>query len=187
MVLATPERKNIDTLQTLNAQAQSAWQITSQHLNDIIQGAGANSRIGRKVKMTSVQFRYNLLRTGSNGPSQCRIVLIYDRQPDGFTPQATQVFQDDLMLSPMRLENSERFRVIHDEISDSMQSSSLNISGSVYKKVNLDAVYAAGAGGGLSIMKTGALWIFASVNSTFQTGGTGNDIEIYTRVRYTDV
>lgn len=183
MVLASPERKNIDVLTTMNLKIQSAWAI-SPLLNDVPLGSGPTNRIGRKIRMKSIQFRYNLLRSGSNGPSQCRIVVIYDRQPDGLTPTAIGVFNDDINISPMSLANSERFQVLIDETSESMQSSSLNISGSRYKKIDLDAVYNSNVGVGAC--KTGALWCFASTNATFQVGGTPLDLEIFFRTRYID-
>jgi len=178
------ERKNTDQLISFLTPALSAWGNGAM-LNVIIQGTSATAqRIGRKVTMTSLLIRYNVLRTGDNGPSQCRIVVIYDRQPTGVMPSATDVFAADYMVSPLNLSNSERFVVIIDELTDSFQSTSLNISGMRYRKMGLPAIYS-GNGGDIAAIKTGAVYVFAANNGD-QAGANTLTIDMATRIRYTD-
>lgn len=186
LYLASPnsiEKKNTDQLISFLTPALSAWGVGVQ-LNVILQGNGATLRVGRRVTMTSLLIRYNVLRTGANGPSQCRIVVVYDRQPTGAMPIATDVFAADYMVSPLNLFNSERFSVIMDEMTDSMQSSSLNVSGMRFRKFSLPAMFGS-TGGDLASLKTGGIYLFAANNGD-QAGAATLTIDIASRVRYTD-
>lgn len=178
-----PEKKNIDTFFAVTSPVNSAWSVPTQ-LNVSPTGTNQNQRIGRSILMTSIQLRYNLLRSGSNGPSQARIVVVYDRQSNFSIPLATEVFNTDVNISPLNLTNSDRFVVLFDELTDSMQSSSLNISGYRYRKIGLEAIYN-GNQGASSQVATGGVWLWIS-NNGGTTIGTTLDCDIFTRVRFTD-
>lgn len=136
--------------------------------------------------MTSVQLRYNCLRTGSNGPSQVRIVILYDKQPTGALPVALDVFASDTSVSPLNLSNSDRFLVLMDEMSDSMQSTGLNISGSRYRKIDLQSTWPQGSSSGIANIKTGAVYLMLANNDAV-TGTVSNNVDIFTRIRFTDL
>lgn len=179
------ERKNIDTFIGVTAPAAGTWSVATL-VNPIVQGSSQIQRIGRKTTMTSVQMRYNLVRSGSNGPSQIRIVIIYDKQNSGSAaaPATLDIFAQDTSVSPLNMANSERFVVVMDEMSDSMQSTSLNISGYRYKKIGLDTIWT-GAGGALSNIVTGSLLVYIA-NNDVTTGSIALNADMFLRVRYTD-
>jgi len=179
----SPEKKNIDNFSALTTLAGGAWSLAVL-LNDTQQANGPNGRLGRSFTMTSLQLRYNLARTGSNGPSQARIVVIYDKQPSGALPVALDFFASDTSVSPLNLSNSERFVVIMDELTDSFQSTSLNISGYRYRKIGLSSVWNSG-GTGITGVKTGAIYLIASNNDKFG-GVVSVDMDFFTRIRYID-
>lgn len=185
LVMASPERKNYDVLTTMTLPPSSKFTISSL-LCAPAASTGGSGRIGRKVRMVSHQFRYNFLKPSDDGPSQVRIVIVYDRQPDGLTPTPTQVFNDDAFVSPLSLPNAERFEIIMDEVSESRQSTALNISGSRYRKMNHDVLWS-GTNGDVSALKTGGLWCFAAMNDTFQVNTNTAPLEVFFRTRFIDV
>lgn len=178
------EKKNVDTFFAVTAPAGSVWSAPTQ-LNVLAQGNTAQTRVGRSVHFSSLQMRYNLIRSGSNGPSQARILVIYDKQANYSIPATLDVLQADVMISPLALTNSERFVVLMDELTDSMQSTSLNISGQRYRKIGLPTVYN-GAAGTSGQVSTGTIWLFVSSNDT-TTGTAATNLDIYARMRYTDI
>lgn len=178
-----PEKKNLDVFAALTTLAGGAWSLAVL-LNDTTSGNGPSGRLGRSFTMTSLQLRYNLARTGSNGPSQARIVVIYDKQPTGALPVALDIFSSDTSVSPINLANSERFIVIMDELTDSFQSTSLNISGNRFRKIGLSSIWTTG-GTGITGVKTGAVYLIAANNDKFG-GVVSVDMDFYTRIRYID-
>jgi len=181
----TIEKKNIDTFFAITAPGGSIWSGPTQ-LNVIPQGNSAITRTGRTVSMTSIQLRYNVIRGGSNGPSQNRILVVYDKQANSSIPLTTDVFASDAMVSPLNLNNAERFIVLMDELSDSIQSTSLNVSGSRYRKIGLPAIYN-GTTGSSSTVSTGTVWLFVANNDQVTSGTTSNNLDIFSRIRYVDM
>lgn len=179
------EKKNVDTFFAVTAPAASAWGSPTQ-LNVLAQGNTATTRIGRSAHFTSLQMRYNLIRSGSNGPSQARILIIYDKQSNNSIPATTDVLDTNVMISPLALANSERFIVLMDELIDSMQSTSLNISGSRYRKIGLPTVYN-GAAGTSGQVTTGTIWLFVANNDVVTGGAASLNLDIFCRMRFTDI
>lgn len=181
------EKKNIDTFNGLTTPGGAQWSIPI-FINDTSSGTNASGgRIGRKIRMTSIQLRYNFLRSGSNGPSQVRIVVVYDKQPTGALPTALDIFNQDNSCAFLSLTNSgHRFVTLIDELSDTMSSSALNISGYRYRKIGLESHWPQGASSGIAQIKSGAIYLLASNNDS-ATGAVAMNLDCITRIRYTDV
>lgn len=179
------EKKNVDTFFAVTAPASSVWSAPTQ-LNVLAQGNTAQTRVGRSCHFTSLQLRYNLIRSGSNGPSQARILVIYDKQSNFSIPATTDVLQIDAMVSPLSLTNSERFIVLMDELTDSFQSTSLNVSGTRYRKIGLPTVYN-GSAGTSGQVATGTVWLFVANNDVSTAGAVALNLDIYARMRFTDI
>lgn len=178
------EKKSLDTASSL-APPLTATFTTPVLLNGLASGAGTNERVGRKVTIKSVSLRYIHDATGSDPASQIRIAIIYDKQPNGALPGVTDIFNLGNFISHLNLSNSDRFVVIMDEISDSAQSASLNISGKRHVKCNLETIYGAGTNG-ISAINSGSLMILAANNSD-PTIGNVTSLFYNVRIRYTDV
>lgn len=182
---AKGERKNCDTNNTgIVCPAGGAFRSTAILLNQIARSDSATGRIGRKITMKSIQFRFTADEPSGSGPSQVRFVVIYDKQTNNVTPAVTDVFTIDRFDSPINLNNSERFVVVCDEVSESRQSSSLNISGQRYVKMNLDTVFS-GSAGDVTAIHTGAMWLFVAANGS--SGDTATTaVDCFFRLRYMD-
>ena len=132
--------------------------------------------------MKSIQWR--AIAQNSSGASQHRIVVIYDKQSNGALPALTDIFTANSFVSPMNLNNADRFVVIHDEITESIQSSSLNISSSRFSKCNLETIFT-GNTGTITDILSGSLFMTIANNGGTITGVV-TALDVYARVRYTD-
>lgn len=182
-----PERKFNDFFFAVTTGTNSS-NSSGTCLNAIAQDATSSGRVGLRCRMKSVQYRmfFEPPSSGANQwGSQIRTIVIYDRQSNGTGLVPTDFLQTDTFLSPMRLTNGDRFVVLSDKVSPSIQSSSLAGSDQVYEKIDLDAVFA-GSSGVASNINTGAIYLFASCNNGTSGGVSTNIVHYYTRIRYTD-
>jgi len=96
-------------------------------LNLTLVGAGIVNRIGNKITMKSVHLRgviqFDPLQTGNATPELLRLLVVYDRQPNGVTPPLAAIIQGldrnntslgSSTFQPMNIANSERFLMLAD-------------------------------------------------------------------------
>jgi len=111
-------------------------------INTIQPGTGSWNRIGKKIKMKSIRWRFtasNLL-SGATGTfnNTLRVVLVYDRQSSsGAVPTFDTIFGStdqngteatNTIFAPLRIDNTERFTVLKDDVytSDNQTNSTLS-------------------------------------------------------------
>lgn len=59
-------------------------------------GSGPTERVGRSVKWVEAQMRFQLTAAGqAGGPEAARIAFVWDRQPSGVLPAASDIFKTD--------------------------------------------------------------------------------------------
>jgi len=147
------EMKTIDTVQTATTFTTAG---TTVLLNGAAAGTDFTSRIGRKIKVMSVQFR------GSISPgtldNNCRVIIFYDKQPNGGGLPAVA----DLILNHsagagstatdfMNLNNRDRFMILKDMVvpvgristtaTQAVAGSPSQHAVNIYKKVTLETIY----------------------------------------------
>lgn len=96
-------------------------------VNSCVEGASFYNRIGRKISMKSLQVTGLIQRTFSNtaaiGPTYGRVLLVYDRQPNGSFPSLSDII---LAYKPdgttytasnvgVNMNNRDRFKILMDE------------------------------------------------------------------------
>lgn len=179
-----PERKNVDTTLTAYSCPLTASFGTVTLLNGLLRGTSAvGERVGRKVLIKSVFIRLNSI-ANSNNASQVRYIIFYDRQTSGGTPSSASVLDVANFTGMANLGNGERYVILCDEITDSRQSNSVNISSKRFIKCNLETIYSGNAGT-VADINTGGLFFMACNNSDSTTGAT-NPLDAVIRVRYID-
>jgi len=178
-----PEKKNIDTITTAYSCPLTSTFGNVILLNGSVRGTNVGERVGRKIVMKSVFIRLNSI-ANSNNASQVRYMIIYDRQTSGSTPTSASFVDNSNFCGMANLGNAERYVILADEITDSRQSNSVNISSKRYIKCNLETVYTGNAGT-VADINTGALW-FMACNNSDQTSGATNTLDWSVRVRYID-
>lgn len=180
-------------------------------LNGMSIGANAYQRIGRKVVNKSLRFT-GFVEFTQNGaaPSNdyMRVVLIYDKQPDGAAPAWSTVFTsvtsaggtDQTSLAHFNLDQKDRFIILRDlrykaeAPSGVAATQPLQVDSAQteckwiideFVKLNAPTQYSATSNtGGVADIQTGALFVLtagllSAANSQFS-------LEFTSRVRYTD-
>jgi hypothetical protein len=125
-----PETKTVDVPGTVAGAAdtllkQISTTATFDLLNGVQEGASFYNRVGRKTSAKSVHITGQVLSTslGVGVSDYCRIMLIYDRQPNGNFPSIGDILQDvdnqgntvSSSYSKMNLSNTERFAILRDQ------------------------------------------------------------------------
>jgi len=156
-------------------------------LNNIQPGSSASQRIGRKVTLKSVLFRYSInLGAGSTGGSPIRILIVYDRQSNAAAPAITDVLLSDDFTSQNNLSNRDRFITIFDHITQPVSvNNDYAVAGVLYKSINMEMVFNAVAGGGIGDITSGSIYAFYAQAGNI---GTANaNVVARCRVRYQDL
>jgi len=172
----TPEKKNFDLSASIQGAAATTWSAVTL-INGIAQGATANTRIGRRLTLKSVQYRASFAL--SVGP--VRVLVVYDHAPNGALPAITDIVTVNDFQAPMNLINNDRFMVLHDNI---LHPAAVDVAlgEKWFKKLNpnLQNQWTNAATGTIADITTGAIYI-ATVSTT-QVAMT-----FTTRVRFTDL
>ncbi len=85
----------------------------------ITQGVGESQRVGRKIVIRKIQFRYNLnLFAGISQANHddVRVILYKDKQTNGAIATATTILQTDNYQSFRNMENVGRYTVLMDRM-----------------------------------------------------------------------
>jgi len=174
------EKKNIDDTAPKITSGATTWTINV--LNDVAQGTTAITRIGRKILMKSllVQGWVNL-----SSPTVLRILIIYDRQPNGALPGATDVLTSNTLMAAMNLDNRDRFICLADifpgDDAENLTGNATNGFGwKRFIKMNLETIYGGNAGS-IADINTGSLLIMTNCY-----GGTASSETGLQRLRFVD-
>lgn len=91
---------------TVDTQPQQALNLNSntasvQAFSLIQQGAGISQRIGNKVSLKSLRLRLRLVATGNaqTSPIQARVMVLYDRNPNGAYTAANSILSTSLQAN----------------------------------------------------------------------------------------
>lgn len=118
-----PEKKAVDDPVAAYEFNQTG---TIGHIGGCAPGAGRWQRVGRKVNYRSVHVKGTIYLQGANAGTvnneYARLILVYDRQPNGSAPSIGDVLQDidsagtsvTNSFSGLNLNNSQRFLILRD-------------------------------------------------------------------------
>jgi len=186
-----PEKKNADIL-TVNPITFNQVTGNVALFNGLVPGTSGTTRIGRKIRMVSISYRFQggyATSSTSTGSSPLRMLIIYDKQTNGATPAAGSVLTLDVIESPMSLGNSQRFIVIADEIIDSYTPSATGSQQAFYrkgfKKLNLVTEFNAGTAGTVSDINTGGVFALFYQDGNILVGNP--PVTCYSRIMFEDV
>lgn len=115
------ELKFRDTTAT-SAPVASSGVIHMPSLNLVIQSAGEEARIGRKITLRSIHLKYVATlpnTTGANNTDDgLRVIVFQDKQCNGASAAVTDILEDATYLSFNNLSNKSRFRILADRYHD---------------------------------------------------------------------
>jgi len=185
-------------------------------LNGIQEGSSFYNRIGRRINMKTLYLNGIVLRNGSNAANEeedyCRIMIIYDRQPNGAFPTLADVLTDydnagattSNALSGLNMNNKERFLVMSDL---RCYLPALGINGVnnsfttltpdperepfIYKKFiklnNLETHYKASSNPAVvGDQATGSLFLL-TITQNITTAASGCELQFNSKLKYVDV
>jgi len=176
-----PEKKNVDLEGSVGNLSSGTWSEI-ELLNGIANGNSASSRIGRKIQLKSLLFRW--IQSSSAGNQPIRIVIVYDKQADGVLPGIEEILQGGptpTFNSPMNLANADRFVILADEMSTATAQNGIRAD-KIYRKINLPQTFNASTAGIIDVT-SGAIYVLSCVGN----GVAGAGVGYYSRIRYTDV
>lgn len=143
-------------------------------LNGVSQGTDYTNRIGRKILLKSMLFRFSLFPnpsvtapTGGVGDI-VRLLIIYDAQSNASAPSVSDILVSVAYNEPMNLNNRDRFKILADKfftMGAYNYSMAANLdSGSprpvhtkIYKKFNLEQIFG-GTGSTIGSIQTGSIY-----------------------------
>jgi len=155
-------------------------------LNAVSQGAGAYQRIGQKIVVKSIAFKCKLALQAVPGSTVTRIMLIYDKQPNGAFPAITDILSVNVSTAPglmagINMSKKSRFSILADRFFNTDSASNTLEPISIYRNnVNLETEFGA-TNGLISDITTGAIYLLC-----FDSGSTCAIQDVNTRIRFYD-
>lgn len=175
------EKKFVDT--TVAVGALAATSITV--VNGIATGTDYNTRIGREILMKSVYLRL----TAYNGTDQdagIRIMLVYDKQPNGAAPAITDLLVSGDLVSANNLNNKDRFVTISDRVRKISTASDRGFFHKKYKSLQTHTQYG-NTGNTIASITSGALFlILIPINNNNGASTANFNVGYNCRVRFID-
>lgn len=187
-----PERKNTDTLQTLSlATGVSTWSPVAM-LSLVGQGANQNQRIGRKVVLTKCSVRWHYKLTGGSVVgAPFRIMVVYDKNPNGVLPTPSIILNADDINGHVNLAHGDRFMILKDyyPLKEQQYTPTVSLRGYCDKFTlnfgrGLESTYE-GTGAVISDCQVGCIYLLFCTTS--DATATTSELTFRSRVRYTDV
>lgn len=181
--LTTIERKQILGQQVQIATPANAAFTSPAAMNLLATGSGNSNRVGNVVTFTNVEIRYTYYpgvpTAGLTPNSQCRIVVVYDKDAKGADPVGTDIFAGNAVFNSTMRNNfaGERFLILADHISEMSQGESdtadrmLPVSGVIRIPCKLQTIYQ-GSGAVITDIAAGSISLCAAGNAANASTGT---------------
>lgn len=189
-----PEKKEITKANTQIALANGVVTFVAiaaaNLLNGVVQGTSAETRIGRKIRMRSLDFRWTAATATTTNASggNLRVLIVYDKQANAALATVAGILNTDDFHSPMNLANSDRFTVLRSFLTPTIgfgTSEGASTSGHEFIPMDLETIYNDGVAGTIADIQTGAVYVMVAQNGNIVT--TGAPIfNFISRIRFDD-
>lgn len=165
-------------------------------LNQVSQGTDENQRLGRNIAMKSIQLRGKIQGNSAGVNAICRILVVYDRQPNKLLPVYADIIASANAASVFsgfsNQNNRDRFAIIMDKsfavigAATSVSQDAIIAFNKFVKLPNLITNYDNSAATGvITTLTTGSL-LFVTIGDTV-AGTTSPVVTIDARLRFNDV
>jgi len=163
-------------------------------LNGLAQGTTASTRIGRRINIKSIEWRFDTESSSTSLWNGFRYMLVLDKQANAATPAFTDIYDVAQPTSLRNISNMPRFQVLFDsnEILSvgptigTPQTDTIATAHKGYIRVAIPTQYNVGTAGTIGDIQTNALYFVMIGNSSTSTL---TDVQIYNgqvRIRYDD-
>lgn len=161
-------------------------------LNTVAQGAGVQQRIGKKWKMTSLQFRGLLYNNTTAVLNDIAFMIVYDRRPTGSLPAITDILKTVNATSMNNDDNvPNRFQILkrmHTTLIGNTTTPATGmeaVDGDFYLPMQLPVVNKAVGTGAIGDIEEGALYLVTVGNNA--AGTAAAIMEGAFRLRFVDM
>lgn len=185
--LINPEFKYNDFISGANVSNTTA----KYHLlNGISRGTDSTNRIGRSIKVKSIEINmYMYASTSATTEMFARFILILDKEPNGLAPSFGDILQSTSsptnLISPRNLDNRKRFIILKDQLRKFSSSGNNDAQGfEFYKKMDFHTIYNAGDTGTISDIDSNSLYLCVVGSDPSSTHSP--IYNFYSRIRYLD-
>ena len=178
------ELKAVDT--TIGQVADTTGAVTL--LNGIARGDDINQRVGRRVRLASLQASIVNYVTPATGIDQThRCLIVYDKQSNGVAPAITDVLVSASTVAMPNLDNRQRFVILYDKLMhlNAAAEPGSMVAFKISKRLSYGVQFNSGDAGTVADIQTGGLF-FITIGS-IAAGGTAGTFSGRVRVRYTDM
>lgn len=112
-------------------------------LNALAQGGPVNQRIGQQVSTRNLTYRYELdLPAAPNAvPTSGRVMIVWDRQPNGTTAAFTDIFTDASYLAFVEPGSAQRFVILRNKQFSLSPNGDQTIFEEGFIKINMTSTY----------------------------------------------
>lgn len=181
------EQKDLTTSNVIGLPAVGQLTGVLTLINGCAQGTTAFTRIGRRIKMTSLYIRiWNLTAATQVGSSTTRIIVVYDKQSNATAPVATDILLADGIQNGNNLSNSRRFVTLCDKVMQSIGPAGPQAAyKKIYLKLNHPVEFNTGSAGTIGDIQTGAVYVLLYANGGTTTAGSSH--QTFTRIRFVDL
>lgn len=153
-----PEIKTFDMAADGNAPVSVPVQVSVPNtggvvmLNSMASGAGSNARVGLSVVIKNCSYRFELDLGPTPVPTSGRVMLVWDKQPNGAAATYTQIFTTPNYLSFGLNQNFDRFVILRNQQFSLSPNGNQSLFFEGFAKVNMKTTY-----GPAAIPNSGAL------------------------------
>lgn len=156
-------------------------------LNGMQRGTSDGTRVGRRIRMVALELRAYVSTPAAATEQTGRVMLVYDRQPNGVALAITDVINTSNPIGMRQYDNEKRFEIFYDK------TYALRMHGAEFEQPHfeldlpLDHIvhYNAGNAGSVADIVYGSLYAISVGNVAAAVEDTGNFVFRYC-LRYVD-
>lgn len=184
-----------DTDYTDTAVASYAMDTTGSitHVNIIAQGTAVSQRLGKKLRLKSLQIRGYAVGNSAAQINKCCHLIVWDRRPVGSLPGINEIVTSVSSLSMNNDNNSGRYRILKRYDFMVLGNADAGVSGDItdcsavlldsYLDLKgLETVFDTTTGGAINSIESGALYAITMGNNAAGTSAATSSITY--RCRY---
>jgi len=180
-------------LNFVDTNVNSTFSTTGQVvlLNGMAQGTSASTRIGRKILMKSLEWKFRLLVEAGATTNLIRYAIVVDHQSNGAAPAITDIYDSVNPTALRNISNKARFTVLYDSGLITMIGNTTTVAVGLeqlgsegYKRINIPVQYNVGTAGTVGDIQTNGLFLI-TMGSTGAGSADANATGTL-RVRYLD-
>lgn len=180
--LINPEFKWKDTASTITLNTTYSTIL----LNGLVQGTDAGNRIGRSIKVKSLELSFLVSRNiADTAQHSVRIMLVLDKEPKATIISASDVLTDTsyYINSPRNLNNKNQYVILKDwKLPLPANGGTEVFIRDYYRKFDLHTTYNNGNLGGITDIESNALYLIMVSDATANLPS----ITYFNRIRYLD-